>query len=103
VGIRAAALERVAAAARRSTREGPLTITPALAHTMGLAPDALGEVLQGLGYRRSGGPEGVRYSRRKPDERRRAAQARERQREHHEAERAAVSPFAKLRDLAFGG
>jgi len=52
--VRIDALERLAAAAITLGKQGPFAATEALAATVGVSPDELAPVLQGLGYRRQG-------------------------------------------------
>ena len=91
--VRADRLEKLAAAARKLSRQGPFMATPALASLVECPPGELAGVLAALGYRAVQDQTGVSFTR----ERHRRHKGRAKRK--READAHADSPFAKLRGL----
>ena len=96
LAIRADALERLAKAARKLARQGPFQPLPALSSLIEAGEAELETALTAIGYAAERDAGGVSFRRRspgpkKPKQKARSAKARE---------RAAESPFAKLRQLS---
>jgi len=100
VALRADALERLAAAARKRAAQGPFTVTPELKRPTGCSEPDLAVVLEAIGFGREAAGDSAAFVLR-PGRRKAAAKRRPR-RPAEPAARRADSPFAKLRELTPG-
>ncbi len=95
LAVRADSLERLANEARKLARQGPFLATPALAATIGCAPEELSPVLDAIGYHAKGSADEATFEPRRRARRKPAVAG---GRRRHDPD----SPFAKLGELRLG-